>query len=225
MAGTIIFTGANGSLGLYAVEHLLTKYPEHTALLTVRNATDADPNTGKLRDLIARFPNTKATIYQVDLSRLSDVHGFATVVAEQVESNKLPRIIGIVCNAFYWNLVGGPDMTVDGFEKSFAVSHVAHVALVLRLIGLFSPDGGRVTLLSSDAHYPGKNPTERIPPVIPEDLDLLPKPSATKGDTFGLGYQRYANSKLALTTWMYALNSHLEKVCPVLLLHCLNSGS
>ncbi|RYP66376.1 hypothetical protein DL769_006038 [Monosporascus sp. CRB-8-3] len=148
MPGTIVFTGANRSLGLSA-----------------------------------------ATIYQVDLGRLSAVHDFASTVAKGVETNQLPRLAGLVCNAFYWNLVGGPDMTADAFGKSFAVAYTVHVALVLRLIGLFSSDGGRVTLLSSDAHYPWKNAMERITLMVPKNLDLLVKPKpTTKGDTSGLGY-------------------------------------
>ncbi|RYP60050.1 hypothetical protein DL770_010073 [Monosporascus sp. CRB-9-2] len=158
MPGIIEFTGANSSLGLTAVEHLLSEYPEYTALLTVRNAMDVDVCTRRLHDVISRFPDAKAITYQVDLGRLSAVYDFASTVTKGVETNQFPRLAGIACNAFYWNLVGRPDMTADGFEKSFAAAHNAHLALVLRLIGLFSPDGGRLTLLSSDTHYPEKTP-------------------------------------------------------------------
>ncbi len=68
-------------------------------------------------------------------------------------------------------------------------------------------------LLSSDAHWPGKNSLEKYPPAIPDDLELLVKPAVDKSaDNFGRGFQRYANSKLAVVTWMYALNSRLEDV-------------
>jgi NAD(P)-dependent dehydrogenase (short-subunit alcohol dehydrogenase family) len=93
------------------------------------------------------------------------------------------------------------------------VNHIAHVALVLRLVGSFGPGGGRVVLFSSDAHWPGKNGLEKYPPGLPEDLEMLvsPKPNAAK-DKDGLGFQRYANSKLAITSYMYELNRRLEKV-------------
>lgn len=93
------------------------------------------------------------------------------------------------------------------------MNHIAHVALVLQLVGSFGPDGGRVVLFSSDAHWPGKNGLEKYPPTIPEDLELLIKPEAdvTK-EKEGLAFQRYANSKLAITSWMYALNQRLENV-------------
>lgn len=46
MAGTVlIITGANSSIAIAAVQHLLTKYPDHTTALTVRNASDINVNT------------------------------------------------------------------------------------------------------------------------------------------------------------------------------------
>ncbi|GAB1314671.1 hypothetical protein MFIFM68171_04881 [Madurella fahalii] len=88
----------------------------------------------------------------------------------------LPQLAGIVCNACYWNLLGTLEMTDDGYEKSMQVCHLAHVALVLRLLNSFGPDGGRIVLFASDAHEPGKNNLEVIPPSIPtnpEKLELL----------------------------------------------------
>jgi hypothetical protein len=47
------------------------------------------------------------------------------------------------------------------------VTHLAHVALVLELIGSFGSDGGRVVLFSSYAHWPGKNGIEKYPLLFP----------------------------------------------------------
>jgi phage-related protein len=54
---------------------------------------------------------------------------------------------------------------------------------------------------------------EKYPPSIPKDMELLVKPSVDN-DKMGRGYQRYATTKLAITTWMYALNEHLTKASP-----------
>jgi len=51
--GTIIITGANGSLGLPSVRTLLESYPSFHAILTVRDASD--PNTTNLRDAVSRL--------------------------------------------------------------------------------------------------------------------------------------------------------------------------
>ena len=214
MAGTVIITAANSSLAIPAVQHLLAKFPDFSAVLTVRDTTDNDINTKKLRATIAKFPNAKASIHQLDLANLSGVNGFADSIAEKIQNGSLPPLASIICNAYYWNLVGGAEITVDGYEKSIQVAHVAHAVLILRLLGSFQPEGGRVVLLGSDAHFPGKNSLEKYPPAIPDDLELLVKPGPDKtSDNLGRGFQRYANSKLAVVTWMYALNRYLEKVC------------
>ena len=212
MAGSIILTGANGSLAIPAVQHLLTHYPDFTPILTVRNASVADVNTQHLRKIVAQFPNVKTSIVEVDLASRSAVQDFASSIAADVAAGKLAPIAAIICNAYYWNLIQGVQFTSDGYEKTFQVSHLAHVSLILRLLGSFVTGGGRIVLLSSDAHEAGKNGLEKYPPSLPEDLDLLVKPvSHEAADNFGRGFQKYANSKLAIVTWMYALNSKLEK--------------
>lgn len=214
MKGTILLTGANSSLAIPAVEHLLTNYPDFTAVLTVRNSSDNDTNTKKLRTTIAQHPSAKTSIRELDLANLPAVHDFASSIAVEIAQDRLPPLASIVCNAYYWNLSRPAETTKDGYEKSFQVIHVAHAALVLRLLGSFAPNGGRVVLFSSDAHWPGKNSLEKYPPAIPNDLELLVKPAADEPlDNFGRGFQRYAVSKLAMVMWMYALNRYLEKVC------------
>ena len=214
MAGTIIITGANGSLAIPAIQHLLANYPNHTMVLTVRNTSDHDVHTKKLRGLLEQYPNVKSSIRELDLAKLSAVHDFATAIAAEIVDGKLPPLISIVCNAYYWNLNGSVETTVDGYEKTFQVTYVAHADLVLRLLGSFVPSGGRVVLFSSDAHWPGKNSLEKYPPAIPVDLQTLVKPAADEpSDNFGRGFQRYAVSKLAVVMWMYVLNRYLEKVC------------
>jgi len=209
MAGTIILTGANGSLGLHATEQLLKAYPEFTTIFTVRNATESDANTQSLRQLIARYPDAKASIHQVDFTNLSAVHEFATRISSAITAGEYPPLKSIICNAAYWNLVQGPELTVDGYDKTMQVGHISHVALVLRLIGSFADDG-RIVLLSSVVHYRKPNPMASYLPEIPNDMDQLNQECSEK-DKQGRGFQRYANSKLVITTWMYALDRYLQQ--------------
>ncbi|KAL4880726.1 hypothetical protein BJY04DRAFT_218883 [Aspergillus karnatakaensis] len=208
MPGTIIITGANGSLAVPATGLLLTKYPDHTLILTARN-----PQTLKQYE-----DNKKVHIHKLDLADLSAVSAFATTIATDIQSGKLPPLTSIICNAYHWNLRGAPESTADGHEKTIQINHVAHAALILRLLGSFDREsGGRIVLFSSDAHWPGKNGLEKFPPAIPEadQLDTLVKTPAegveAKAEHTGRGFQRYANSKLAIVMWMYALNRHLEE--------------
>lgn len=213
MAGTIIITGANGSLAIPAVQHLLRNYPSYTTVLTVRNTLDADVNTKKLHETLKLYPDSKTSIRKLDLADLSAVHDFASRIATEIADGTLPPLASIVCNAYYWNLASDAETTVDGYEKSFQVTHLAHATLVLRLLGNFGSNGGRVVLFSSDAHWSGKNSLEKYPPAIPDDLEMLVKPAADEpSDNFGHGFQRYAVSKLAVVMWMYVLNRYLKKV-------------
>ncbi len=212
MEGSVILTGANSSLGLHAVEHLLAKYSQYTAILTVRDASDADTNTRRLRGVISQHPGAKAPVHQLDLSGLSATHAFADAVTRGISRGEYPPLVAVICNAYYWNLVGDPELTADGYDTTMQVNHISHAALVLRLLGSFG-DGGRIILLSSDSHWPGKNPMEKYPPFIPDDLQLLVNPNAAGHDKKGRGYQRYATSKLAITAWTHALNRYLQKVC------------
>ncbi|KAI1464957.1 NAD(P)-binding protein [Daldinia caldariorum] len=210
MSGTVILTGANSSAGLHASEHLIKTYPQHTAIFTVRSASSDDVNTNKLRDIIARYPNAKVFVHEFDLADLTAVHAFATIISGQIMSGSLPAIRSIICNAFYWNLLVDPELTVDGYDKTLQVGHIAHVALVLRLLEHFSPDGGRIELLSSGSHYRRKSVMTPYFPEIPENIDHLIHPPADR-DKQGRGAQRYANLKLVVTMWMYPLNEYLQK--------------
>lgn len=216
MTGTIIITGSNGSLAVHTVQHLLTNYPNHTMILTVRNNSDDDTNTKSLRETTFKFPNVKVQIHQLDLSCLSAVHEFADSIESEVAKGKLPPITSIICNASYWNLIGDAELTGDGYDKTFQIVHVAHAALVLRLVGSFGAGkAARVVLFSSNAHWPKKNILEKYPPATPDEMELLVKPDIYgPADNMGRGFQKYANSKLAVVMWMYALNEYLKRVGP-----------
>ncbi|KAK8017788.1 short-chain dehydrogenase [Apiospora rasikravindrae] len=211
--GLLIFTGANSSLGIAAADYALRTYPTYTVIFTVRDASDPDPNTERLRHTISLHPNAKGFVLALDLASLTTTHAFADTVISGIQNGQYPPIASIVCNAYYCNLTAGPELTVDGYDKVFQVGHIAHSALVLRLLGSFrETSAGRVVMLTSDSHWPGKNAMEKYPPILSDDMERLVKPSMEPDpDKQGRGYQRYATTKLAITIWMYALNDHLEK--------------
>jgi WW domain-containing oxidoreductase len=208
--GTVLITGANGSLGLEFVRNLLLKYPSHFAVLTVRNDSINDPNTTKLRDLISSFKNSNCSIEVVDLASLSSVRSFADSVNKRVLLQKLPPISAIVCNAFNWSLKEQQN-SLDGFDLSFQVSHLSHFVLVLKLLGSVDKTNGRIVFLGSDAH--DKNATNSLRPLgaeIPDNIEELVRPTADKpGEEQARGFQRYGNAKLANIMFMYMLNRKL----------------
>ncbi|KAM6517924.1 hypothetical protein FSOLCH5_006694 [Fusarium solani] len=173
MTGTVIITGANGSVALGFVDHLLSSYPTYTLLATVRDPSDA--NSAKLSNIITSKPNAKAHIEALDLSSLADVRSFAEKTAERVKSGKLPPIKAIVCNAFNWSL-SETKYTQDGLEASFQVGHLSHYLLILKLLGSMASDG-RIVLLGSNAHYPDRpHPLTKLIAEIPEDVEQIVKP-------------------------------------------------
>ncbi|KAI1267556.1 hypothetical protein F5Y18DRAFT_378153 [Xylariaceae sp. FL1019] len=210
MAGTVLLTGANSSMGLSAVDRLLSVYPDLTAVLTVRDASDNDPNTKRLRAIIAQYPNAHASVHQLDLANLLTVHAFADTLIASIAAKEYPALKSIICNAFYWNLVADSPLTVDGLEMTMQVNHVAHVALVLRLLGSFGPGGGRVEIVSTVAHYRRKNNMTPFQPDVPADIDDLVRQRPNQ-DKQGWGAHLYGTSKLVATIWSYALNHYLEK--------------
>ena len=157
MPGTVLVTGANGSLAIPTIERILSETPETILLLAVRNLSSTDLNTEKLRQIISEFPEKRTALCQLDLADLSAVHSFADAVIADVTEGRIPALNSIVCNAYYWNLAGPAEVTKDGFEKTMEINHISHSALILRLLGSFNPLGGRIILFSSDAHWPGKN--------------------------------------------------------------------
>jgi NAD(P)-dependent dehydrogenase (short-subunit alcohol dehydrogenase family) len=211
MTGTIVITGANGSVAVHAVRHLLTEAPDNTLVLTVRNPSRSDPNTKNLHDIVSQFPRSTVLIRQLDLASLRSVHEFADTLLADIAEEKLPPLVGIVCNAYHWNMITDPELTEDGLEKTIQVNHISHAALVLRLLGSFATQGGRVVLFTSDAHYPGRNGLEKYSPGMPAKLDMLVR-ATPETDKRGRGFQKYANSKLAILMWTYALNRHLAQV-------------
>lgn len=210
MAGSVLITGANGTLATPAVDYLLGKYPEYALILAVRDVSDGDRNTQKLREIIAGYPGAKASIHEVNLADLNSVHKFASTVSDDITAKRTLPLKAILCNACYWTLIGDSELTSDGYDRTLQINHISHVALVLRLLDSFALDGGRIVLFSSEAHSPGRAMLEKIPPSIPEDLDLLIKPGP-QADKAAAGFQRYGNSKLVITAWTHALNRYLEK--------------
>jgi NAD(P)-dependent dehydrogenase (short-subunit alcohol dehydrogenase family) len=212
MAGTVLITGANGSLGLAAVSYLLSAYPTHTLLLTVRDPSPSDPNSAKLHNIIAKHPNANVRIETIDLASTKDVAAFAQEVAASIRKGTYPKLTAIICNAMTWSLNSGVQFSKDGLELTMAVNTLSHFDLVLRLLGHME-DNARIVFLSSDTHWPGKAGFEVYPPVIPGDLEALVKyEKDVAGEEAGRGFQRYGLSKLVGVMLMYELNRRLQKV-------------
>ncbi|KAF2834219.1 NAD(P)-binding protein [Patellaria atrata CBS 101060] len=213
MTGTVLITGANSSLAIPTTRHLLFHYPELTLFLTVRRSSPDDPNTKKLLNVIEEFPTARTQLKTLDLASLRDVSTFADALSNDIAKGKYPPLVATICNAFCWSLAGGPKFSEDGYERSMAIAHLAHLNLTLRLLKSFSKEGGRILLLGSEVHWPGRSaPMERFPPAIPDNLDeLIHPPKEREQDEVGKGFYRYSVAKLAVIMCMYELGRRLKE--------------
>jgi NAD(P)-dependent dehydrogenase (short-subunit alcohol dehydrogenase family) len=214
MAGTVLITGANGSLALPSVKYLLEAYPSFNLVLTVRDDSEKDTNTLELRRVVAQHPDGQVSIRKLDLSSLENVRDFSNALVLEIQAKKLPPIRAIICNAMTWNLSDGPKYSKDGYEITIAVNHLAHFALWQRLLGAIDPVHGRIVFLGSGAHRPeNAGFAKGYPAHLPEDLDLLIHPEIDKeGEEMGRGFQRYSVSKLVPIMVMFELNRRLKAV-------------
>lgn len=212
--GTVIITGANGSLAIWFVEALLRNYSSHFAILAVRDDAEDDLNTAKLRKIINSVENAKVTIEKVDLASLTSVRSFADSVTKRVSDGTIQPISAIVCNAFNWSLTGQQN-SLDGYDLSFQVTHLSHFLLVLKLLGSVNKKSGRIVFLGSDAHDEDNlNAFRTLGASLQGNLEDLVNPTADKpGDELPRGFQRYGNSKLATIMCMHLLNRKLLQVC------------
>lgn len=211
--GSVLLTGANGSLALPAVDYLLSQYPSYTLVLTVRDDSVQDVNTAKLRDILAKHPKHACQMYKLDLSSLPAVAEFTKRLHNEISSGKLNPLAAIICNAMTWSLQSGMKFTTNGYEQCMVVNHLAQFSMTLRLLADMDPQNGRIVFLSSDSHWAGKAGFEVYPPKIPENLELIVKPEEDPvGQEVGRGFQRYGLSKLAVVMVMYELGRRIKTV-------------
>ena len=229
MTGTILITGANGSLALGFIQSLLLSHPSHTLIATVRNTSpSSDPNTARLINLITKHPKTRVLLEPLDLGSLSSVRSFADTITAKIAKRELPPISAIICNAFTWSLTGQRS-TPDGYEATFQVSHLSHWLLVLKLLGSMDKTAGRVVMIGSNAHYPERaNPLSKLRAKFPEDdtMEELVRPGKDGvGEVHDRGFQRYGTSKLANVVFVEDLNARLLAVSFSFLIHYCFVGS
>jgi NAD(P)-dependent dehydrogenase (short-subunit alcohol dehydrogenase family) len=213
--GTVIITGANGSLGSGFVKNLLKKYPGYFTILAVRNDSDDDPNTLELRRIVSGFSDANVSIEAVDLASFASVRSFADSINSRVANGTIPHISALVCNAFIWSLVD-QKISGDGFELGFQTSHLSHFLLVLKLIGSMDKEAGRIVFLGSIQIMTPTTSQNPLGAELPANLDeLVTSPPDKKGEEQIRGFQRYVWSKMANTMCMEMLNRKLLVVRPV----------
>ncbi len=165
----------------------------HHVLIHGRNREKLDNVTKELTKLAN---NDGIETYVADLSRMSDVDALAKAVA--AEHTKLDALIN---NAGIYSTQN--TITEDGFDVRFVVNTIAPYLLTQRLLPLLEKSG-RVINVSSAAQSP---------------VDL----KAFAGQSRLSHEAAYAQSKLALNMWSFALARSLAEKGPPIV--AVNPGS
>jgi NAD(P)-dependent dehydrogenase (short-subunit alcohol dehydrogenase family) len=143
----IIMTGATAGFGLFAAERLA----DAGATLTIgaRNPAALPPSlAGRVAALA------------LDLDALANVRTFAAALGEG-------PIDVLVLNAGLQ--LAKPATSADGFERTFAVNHLAHY-LLLRLLASRLAAGARVILTGSGTHDPAEKSIVTPPRAMPKPI-------------------------------------------------------
>ncbi len=166
---TILITGATDGIGKQTARELVAR--GHHVVVHGRNEGKANAVRDDLRRA-AKDARVDAVAF--DLASLAEVRaGAARVLAEHPALHVLVNNAGVFMHE--------RRLTVDGFETTFAVNHLAHVLLTeLLLPRLEASAPARVVNVSSQAHQGGR--------VKLDDLQL------ERGFS---GFAAYAASKLA----------------------------
>jgi NAD(P)-dependent dehydrogenase (short-subunit alcohol dehydrogenase family) len=139
---TCVITGATSGIGQAAAEALAAMGAR--IVIIARNKQRGEAMLTRLRD---RFPPARHSIYYADLLRLAEVKRVAADIAAAE-----PRVDVLLNNAgamFAWRKI-----TPDGFERTFALNHVAPFVLTHGLRErLFAAAPARVINTSGALHH------------------------------------------------------------------------
>jgi NAD(P)-dependent dehydrogenase (short-subunit alcohol dehydrogenase family) len=138
-----VVTGANSGIGLAAAKAFATA--DARVVLVGRDRSRLDDARGLVATL-ARGSDVRPAAYQADFARFDDVRTLAAAL-----SDAYPSIDVLANNA--GGSFGGRITTVDGFELSIQVNHLAGFLLSNLLRERLA--GGRIINTASEAHRTG----------------------------------------------------------------------
>lgn len=187
---TILFTGGTSGIGAHAVRSL--RRDGHHVIVGARDPSRA----AKHLDLPGEF------IAPLDLTDLDSVRSFGDAA---------PNLDALVCNAGV-QIVRETRTTSLGFEETFAVNHLAHYLLILRVLPKLRR-GGRIVLTCSGTHNPQEPLARRFGfegGLYTSAQRLLAGDVGVEADERTLGMHRYATSKLANVMTVFELARRVD---------------
>lgn len=152
--GTILVTGANGSLGSGIVARIVstTETAHYHGIYGVRNAKAAPTLKAALET--GKFIHSHSyDIVSLELNNLANVRAVAASINGRVESGEIPPIRALVLNAGFLEFLEHT-WTDDGFDMTFASNYLGHWLLAVLLLQSMDTQAGRIVIIGSESHDP-----------------------------------------------------------------------
>jgi NAD(P)-dependent dehydrogenase (short-subunit alcohol dehydrogenase family) len=194
LANVVVVTGGTSGLGLRLAE-ILSGGTQLDVVLTGRSrgATEA----------VAQSVGARGAV--LDLASLASVHAFAAEVTTLTGGQPLHAL---VCNAGIQVL--SRSTTSDGFETTFGVNHIGHVALIEELLQTTGPPR-HLILVASGVHDAAQRTGMPAPLEEATARELaFPDQERPQDESPAVeGRRRYATSKLANVRTAFELSRRL----------------
>lgn len=185
---TCLVTGATSGIGTETALALAERGAR--VVISGRNAERAEAVRA---DLVRRSGNRNVDVLLADLASLSEVRKLADAVLSSCDALHV-----LVNNAGLMN--AQREVTIDGYEATFAVNHLAYFLLTNLLLGrLRASAPARIVSVASDAHRFGAI-----------DWDDLQSEKRYRGLPVVAGLRVYGTSKLANILFNQELARRLE---------------
>ncbi|KAJ4396063.1 hypothetical protein N0V93_000280 [Gnomoniopsis smithogilvyi] len=218
--GTILVTGANGSLGSTIVSQIVSE-PElaaHHGLYAVRNA-NAAPALAAAIGAGKRTQNHTYDLISLDLTDLASIRVVAALINARVAAGEIPALRSVILNAGYLEFTS-QSWTKDGFDTSFASNYLGHWLLTLLLLQSLDRQDGRIIVVGSESHDPFNSKSKaafnepRWMTFMPEDncdhIAYGTWSTAEADPSFHCGFRRYGASKFCQVMMIPELQHRLD---------------
>ena len=196
-----LVTGGNSGIGLECARELARR-GWHVVIASRNRALSADA----VSRIQAESGAGSASEMGLDLGSTRSVRDFV----REIEQRDL-ALRALVCNAGL-QVVRGPQLTPDGYEKTFAVNHLGHFLLTNLLLGrLIANAPARIVVVASGVHDPKLR--TGMPKASVTDFATLAATGGPTRDQFD-GRLAYVNSKLCNLWFVYELDRRLASTAP-----------
>ena len=179
---TALITGANSGLGYYTAKALAEKNAH--VVIACRSLEKANQTIKKLKGL---NPEGLFTPLELDLSDLKNIVEVQSKIFDNFENLDL-----LINNA---GIMHPPKtLSAQGYEIQFAVNHLAHMLLTLKLLPIIEKkEESRIVTVTSGAQFFGKVGWKNL-----------------KAENYYNKWESYSNSKLANVMFALELNENLK---------------